>query len=138
MDSLFDALEQRPHFFPCLFSALLLLVGLGSWSSTYYTLVYWVTMIIPSGVALLALFWRQFVWVPGLIFLALIFNPIEHFSLGVTLWKVMDVIGGGYMLTVAVAIKKPGAKRESSDSLIAPVTAFALSLVFLIYALWKL
>jgi hypothetical protein len=140
MDSLFDALEQRPHFFLCLFSALLLLVGLGSWPSTYYTLVYWVTMIIPSGVAIVALFWRQFVWVPGLIVLALIFNPIQHLSLGVTIWKIMDVIGGAYMLTVAMAIKKPGgaAKKESDSGLVVPVGVFALSLAFLIYALWKL
>ncbi|MSS71354.1 MAG: hypothetical protein EXS64_07675 [Candidatus Latescibacteria bacterium] len=140
MDNIFDALEQRPHFFPSLFCALLLLVGLGSWPSTYYTLVYWVTMIIPTGVAILALFWRQFVWVPGLILLAVIFNPIQHLSLGVTIWKIMDVIGGGYMLTVAIAIKKPGgaAKKESDSGLIAPVTVFVLSLAFLIYALWKL
>lgn len=140
MDSIFDALEQRPHFFPSLFCALLLLVGLGRWSTTYYTLVYWVTMIIPSGVVILALIWRQFIWVPGLIFLAVIFNPIEHFSLGVTIWKVMDVIGGGYMLTVSMAIKKPSGavKRESDSGLVAPVTVFVLSLAFLIYALWKL
>lgn len=139
MDSIFDALEQRPLFFPCLFSSLLLLVGIGKWPSTYYTMVYWVTMIIPTGVALFCLIWKKWQWVPGLLVLAVAFQPIAHISFGVTIWKVLDAVGGAYMLVVALAIKKPGGgTRRESDSIFLPVTVFVISLAFMIYAFWML
>ncbi len=139
MDKIFDALEQRPLFFPCLFSSLLLIVGLGRWPSTYYNMVYWVTMVIPSGVALVCLIWKQWKWVPGLLVLALAFQPIFHFSFGVIIWKILDAVGGVYMLVVALAVKKPGgASKKESDSIVMPVAVFVLSLAFMIYAFWKL
>ncbi len=140
MDNIIDALEQRPLFFPCLFSALLLIVGIGRWPNSYYTMVYWVTMIIPTGVALICLLWRQWKWVPGLLVMALAFQPIVHISFGATIWKTFDAVGGAYMLVVALAVKKPGgaAKKETDSGLALPVAVFVLSLAFMIYAFWKL
>ena len=140
MDKIFDALEQRPLFFPCLLSSLALLVGIGRWPSSYYTMVYWITMVVPAGVAIVCMLWKQWKWVPGLLFLALAFQPIVHLSFGVTIWKILDAVGGSYMLVVALAVKKPGGgtARRESDSVILPVTVFVLSLAFLVYSFWKL
>jgi hypothetical protein len=123
--------HRRPHFFPCLLAAALLLAALGSWPYVYYRLLRWLVCAVAVYVACVAFlnrrkkldlggdFWRSLAFIPmALLFIsvAILFNPFAPFHLKRYELTEIDIWIGLIFATAALVPTrpfKPSSKEEN-------------------------
>ena len=97
----------RPHMFPALIAAIMLLVAIAPLPYGYYQFLRWVICGIAIYIAVIGYRWKKTwaTWVFGAI--AVLFNPIIPIHLSREVWLPIDCVGSLLFGFSPLFLKKP-------------------------------
>jgi hypothetical protein len=105
-------MSDRPHTFPALIAAIMLLLAIAPLPYGYYQFMRWVVCGIAVYIAVIAYRWdsKWATWVFGAV--AVLFNPIFPVHLSRDIWLPIDGIGALLFGFSPLFLKKPVEEQE--------------------------
>ena len=113
MPATYPTRRRRTAIIPAVLAVIALMAGLALIGTDVYLVIRFVVSIFTLIVAVFAWQAKQWWWIPGLVGVAVLWNPVFPIELEAGLWVILQFVAAVYLLVVGalVRVEEPVERR---------------------------